>query len=336
MNDDCEKFLQIERKRRNSAQKEVDKLLVKRKAMNIKIVRELDELKKQREALDVLDSTIVETAMEERLYFAQEDKEQFMDTSCNIASNVSNVESNVSNVSNIESNTPSIEFNKKEINIQISDFFLGNYVFTQNYISAEKMLQEEKNTINKMSHFKLKLLVNKRVGQITTDVDHLYQIINILRENKGLVFYELVIIKLIEQAKLQVSNCFESYKPYGILLAELYTPELHSLFLVSLLDKKETGNALKSIYSVYFEFLRLRGFLEEAYNFFSSLLNEMPTFDSFFVIESYLIVLGHDMLRFFGKSFKGILHYIVDEYFARGRNDPSQVRIVSSLKKLLQ
>lgn len=229
-----------------------------------------------------------------------------------------------------------LKYHKSETNINISFFFLENYIFTQCYINTEKELSREKTQTTPMEQFKMKMLVNKRIGQITTDTQHLSQIIQICQKNNNLIFTELMIIKMLQQVKIQVTNCFDTYKSYGLLLSELYSTELHSLLLMSLLYNKDTGKNLKSIYSPYFELLRLRSMFQEAYNFFVSILNEPPSFDVFFVIEAYLIILGPTMLHTYTKRFKGVLKLLSTVYIKMGKNEPSTVRIKTMIEQILQ
>ncbi|ELQ76414.1 hypothetical protein THOM_0601, partial [Trachipleistophora hominis] len=219
-------------------------------------------------------------------------------------------------------------------NIPVSDYFIRKYIVTENYIQTEKILSQQKKKITTQSYTQLKLTVNKRIGQITTDIDHINLITQHLKQYDSCIFYELLTIKILEQAKLQVSNCFETYKSYGWLLNNLYTPNLHSLFLVGLMCKKEEGKLLKSMYSIYFELLRLRQLWIEAYDFFAGVLNEVPASHSFHVVEAYLLVLGQDMSMVFGKKFRGVINYIRDEYFPRGDNKPCKVRIEKIIENL--
>lgn len=343
MHSDYDDFHKIEQKRRKNAKKQIDKLIERRKLLNEKILIEIGELKTKNENVEL-----------EINKFKQENSKFKSSTETNLNGLPSQIENEMSldksdiryddilNVSNVEKNIQKEEkrtstlfsFENHKLNIKISNFFLKNYVYNDFFIITEKKLQDEKNEYNKLDLLKIKMIVNKRIGQITSDHEHILQIVEILQKNYNLVCCEFMIVKILEQAKIQITNYFESYKSYGIFLSRMYTPEMHSLLLMCLLHKMETGNILKSLYSVYFELLRLKKFFSEAHNFLVSILNEPPEFNIFYVIESFLLILGSDMLNSYGIHFKGIIKYIRNEYLTRNYNEPSQVRIETILSNL--
>lgn len=330
MSDDLRQFLEIERKRKLDVKKNIQDIIERRKELNEKMQKELAEIVRNEHIAQELQS---------------EYKTESSVTSELDSQRITNIPQGIEQEPIIQKEEIQKEEKKDEVqenelgfktdfNIPISKYFIKKYVITENYIQTEKIVNEEKKAISKQSHFNLKVTINKRIGQITTDMEHVSLIIGTLKQYNDCVFYELVSIKILEQAKLQVASCFEFYKSYGMLLSNLYSPHLHSLFLVSLLYKKEKTTNLKGMYSIYFEFLRLKQMWAEAYDFLAGVLNEMPSFDVFYVVEAYLIVLGRDMVRLFGKRFKGILNYLREEFFIRGENDPCKVRIEGIIEHL--
>lgn len=340
MNQEDDEFAEIERKRRENVQMQINSLVNRRKLLNQKIIYELEQLRNQNNEIEkMLFQSHVQNENNQPKYNTEQNLDLEIKPDISRPLNVEIVQNEPSLYQfdsgiDIDQTQNQIEYQKKEMNIQISDFYLKNYVFTQLYVNTEKKLLEEKSNMPAVNQFKTKLMVNKRIGQITTDTQHLSQILNLFKENRSLISTELIVLKIIQQAKIQVTNCFESYKSYGLLLAELYTPELHTLLLMSLIHRKETGNTLRSIYSPYFELLRLRNMMVESYNFFASILNEPPHFNIYFVIESYLLILGDGMLRFYGKRFKAILNFILRIYLPMGQNEPSSVRIQTIIKRI--
>lgn len=366
-----DEFELIEKKRRESVQKSINSLIDRRKVLNQKLVIELDRLRRENNEIESLFFGKVQNLSE--TFIANEilEKEQRIAnqaTNVNVIANEQadvienrpfgverqtdlkfeenqtnpsvkyneNLEiSNIQSEKNVNLGLDTINYKKNEMNINISDYFLKKYVFTPIYIETEQKLLDEKSKMSAIEQLKLKMFVNKRIGQITTDSDHLSQIIQMLKQKSCLLLNELITIKLLQQAKIQVTNCFESYKAYGFLLAELSNSNFHSLFLMSLIHKKETGKMLKSIFSVYFEYLRIKREFIEAYNFFASILNEKPSFDVFFVIEAFLIILGNEMINVYGKVAKGIFKFLVTDYLQMGTNEPSSVRIITMVNKLI-
>ncbi|KRH93053.1 hypothetical protein M153_16250002500 [Pseudoloma neurophilia] len=365
MNQENDEFFEIERKRRQNVQKQMDALVQRRKILNQKVLYELEELKRQNESIESFlftpyfpsreieqqnlsfpeqvpknDQFLSNDQIEQNFTIQNEVQkpEQHMTESENEPQNLSFTETPSLEIDSSlleDQSNPNLQYQKSGMNINLSDFFLQNYVFTQQYIITEKNLQNEKSKMSSSAQFKLKLLVNKRIGQITTDLQHLAQIINICKENYNLVFIELLIIKILQQAKVQISNNFEIYKSYGLLLSELYSNDLHSLLLMSLIYNQDKEKNLKSIYTPYFELLRIRNMFSESFNFIASVLNERPNFDVFFILESYLLILGPNMLRYYGGRFKGVLKYIVNIYIRMGDNEPSIVRIKTIIDKLV-
>lgn len=333
-----DEFAQIEKKRQDFVRRQAKKLVQRRNIINKRIIQELNELQRQSNQLDedLLNvkktDQINDSILEKKNEILEMDQNLYNIPDINIPDvNIPDININDSYTEEIPE---SIKYPKNEMNLNFSDFFLKNYVFTEKYIETEKNLAIDRNQMSKMELYKLKMIINKRIGQVTSDKEHLFQIIEILKEKKSLISFEYIAIKVIEQTKIQVTNSFDSYKPYGFLLSKIYSPELHSIFLMSLIYKKESGNVLKSIYSPYFELLRLNNFLTEAYNFIVSILNSDPEFHIFFVIESYLIILGSTVYQFYRKRFKGILNYIIKEYIVRGNNEPCSIRIKDLIFRL--
>lgn len=329
MEDDLQQFLEIERKRKLVVERSIQELINKRKILNETMQQELQELMRDT-------YTVQETGNAyNRNTSLMEDISRELPMDNETVRTDEKLPVTHPGVEIVQSDEiDGVEPLNIPVNMPISDYFIRKYIVTDNYIQTERILTLQKNKITNQSYRQLKLIVNKRIGQVTTDLDHINLITGFLKQYDSCIFYELLSIKIIEQAKLQVSNCFETYKSYGWLLNNLYTPNLHSLFLVGLVCKKEEGKFLKSMYSIYFELLRLRRMWHEAYNFFAGMLNETPISNSFHVVEAYLLVLGKDMSAVFGKRFRGITNYIREEYFARGDNKPCKVRIEKIIEGL--
>lgn len=325
MDDDLDKFIKIENKRKLIVEEGIKNLIEERRIQNEILQKELQNI-----------------ACKSMMTEANAQSEHVVDTKY---FNGQQVELNKQFIDNRHlTDRPTVSSKKEEIqpnklpklkfNVPMSDFFIKKYIITDIYKHTETMLAKEKEDMTSATLLRIKLAVNKRIGQVTVDAGHIYLITESLKKYNGYVFYELVIIKILEQAKLQVSSCFKSYKSYGMLLNNLYTPQLHSLFLVGLMCDNGHGALLKSMYSVYFDVLRHKNLWKEAYNFFAGLLNEQPTSDAFYVIEAFLLVLGEDMCRIFGSIFSNITKYIMTEYFSRGSNEPCKVRIRKIIEDL--
>ena len=78
----------------------------------------------------------------------------------------------------------------------------------------------------------IKVFVNKRCNQVSTDFDHTVELANqIVPYKDNQAFKEIFLRKVLEQGKIQVSSHLESYKPFSFILYKFDSQEILSIYI---------------------------------------------------------------------------------------------------------
>ncbi|EPR79188.1 hypothetical protein SLOPH_1784 [Spraguea lophii 42_110] len=240
---------------------------------------------------------------------------------------------------------PNIDNSTKEetifTNIPLTQHFIDTSINTKEYSTILKLIENDRNKIQKGQQNKIILTVSKRVSQITTDTNQIDKIIQTLDPIKNsYIFMEYLSNKIIEQARVQVSQHKDSYKSYAYLLSKIYDQEktfdsLCLIFKNKIITSKIEEKSIKGVYLIYFGLLDIKNNLKESWFFLAGLLNVEPNHSSFYVLESFLSVLGDKMLEEYKERFIGLLKYIRDTYLKMFEDEPSRVRIENLTTKII-
>ncbi|KAM0676263.1 hypothetical protein GVAV_000226 [Gurleya vavrai] len=215
---------------------------------------------------------------------------------------------------------------KIKTNIPFSQELISLYI-NDNITDLE--LYKEK---NKEEYLDIKRIVNKRMMQLSSELEHIQEISKVLMKYKDNdSFIEIFTSKIIEQSKLQVKNQKEFYKVLAYLFYLLRTDKLFLYYRFKIVTVDCDDNlALRSIYYVYFGVLKLANLYQEAWFFLASILNEKPIEKTLYVLDAFIIVLGIKMKEFYGSEFCKLEEYIFVNFFPLFDNDAIKTRIVNA------
>lgn len=180
----------------------------------------------------------------------------------------------------------------------------------------------------------IKIFVNKKCNQISTDFEHTINLIKeILPYKNNTIFKELFIRKLIDQGRVQVSGCFESYKPFSFLLFKLDCADMINTYVSMLISKQGSESELRGMYAIYFGFLNLKEDVDGCWLWIASILNTKPNVFSGYVLEVFLLICGDLLFEKIRAQFLGIVKYIKKYYLSEIGNPPVETRISAILLK---
>lgn len=190
--------------------------------------------------------------------------------------------------------------------------------------------------IDQKELLQIKLFVNKKCNQISTDFSHTLNLVNeIVPFKENNVFKEIFLRKMIDQGRVQVSGHFESYKPLSFLLLKLNSPDMINMYVRLLISKNGSETELKGIYAIYFGFLNLKEDIDGCWLWLASVLNVKPNKFSGYVLEVFLIICGDILNEKIKYKFRGILKYIKTYYLKELNNIAVESRILEVMSKYI-
>lgn len=180
----------------------------------------------------------------------------------------------------------------------------------------------------------IKIFVNKKCNQISTDFSHTQNLVNeILPFREIPAFKEIFLRKLLDQGRVQVSGHFDSYKPFSFLLFKLNSSDMINTYVRLLIAKNGSESELKGMYAIYFGFLNLKEDVDGCWLWIASVLNVKPNGFSGYVVEAFLLICGDLLYEKIPLQFKGIIKYIKAFYLKDINNPPVETRILNILSK---
>ncbi|KAM0680331.1 hypothetical protein GINT2_001386 [Glugoides intestinalis] len=192
-------------------------------------------------------------------------------------------------------------------------------------------------TIDQKELLQIKMFVNKKCNQISTDFSHTLKLITEIMPFKEIpAFKEIFLRKILDQGRVQVSGHFESYKPLAFILLKINSPEMINTYIRLLLARKGSESELKGMYAIYFGFLNLKEDVDGCWLWIASVLNVAPNKFTGYVLEVFLIICGDLLFEKIPVQFLGILRYIKKYYLKEIVNLPVETRITNILSKYMK
>lgn len=180
----------------------------------------------------------------------------------------------------------------------------------------------------------IKVFVNKKCNQISTDFSHTITLIDeILQYKENQAFQEIFVRKLIDQGRVQVSGHFESYKPLGFILFKLNSSEMINMFVRLLINKQGSESELKGMYAIYFGFLNLKEDIDGCWLWLASVLNVKPNIFTGYVLETFLLICGDMLYEKINIQFLRIIKYLQKHFLKVLCNSAVESRIEDYIKK---
>lgn len=181
----------------------------------------------------------------------------------------------------------------------------------------------------------MRIFVNKKCNQISTDFTHTLNLVNeIIPHKSNSAFREIFTRKLLDQGRVQVSGHLESYKPFSFLLLKLDSAEIVSMYVKLMILKEGSESELRGMYAIYFGYLNLKEDVDGCWVWLASVLNTKPNKFTGYVLEVFLIICG-DLLkeRVFSK-FSRLIKYMTTYFLKELNNGPVESRISTILSCL--
>ncbi|RVD92645.1 rio-like serine-threonine kinase [Tubulinosema ratisbonensis] len=213
---------------------------------------------------------------------------------------------------------------KNNLNISLADEFV---LFLKN---EEKSIGKPE-FIDKNQALEFKKYLTKRVSQMTSDKDHMDKVCNSIKL-ESFLHKEILADKLIELGIKDVTLRPKTSNIYAYLMCVLYDKELYSLFRNKLFTSQV--NEITGAYSIYFNVLSIKNKIKEAI-FFVKALVCMPGS----VVNGELLV---NFLNFCGKflksktEFEEVIKFVKEEYVNEIREEPTKIRILLEVDRLMQ
>lgn len=183
---------------------------------------------------------------------------------------------------------------------------------------------------------KIKVFVNKKCNQISTDFSHTIMLVDeIMQYKDNLAFKEIFVRKLVDQGRVQVSGHFDSYKPLGFILFKLNSAEMINMYVRLLINKQGSESELRGMYSIYFGFLNLKEDIDGCWLWLASVLNVKPNLYTGYVLETFLLICGDLLNEKITFQFHNILKYIQKHFIKDLSNPAVESRISDYVKKYL-
>lgn len=306
-NDDNEyvDYSEIERKRKEKVAKLAESLISKRNHINVEIEEELlkyPDFVNQNESVNNL----------------------FMDTG------TKNLETQKVETSVYQKE----EKSKIYTNLDFTNVLIDNLILNNSYVSIENQIQEVKMMMPKTEQMKIKLQVNKRLGQVSGKEGQIEKIADVLREYQNSpIFIEVFVLKLIDQGRMQVSSCPDSYKHYSKLFCMLYSENLMTYFRAVLFTRELNAETVKGVYSIYYGVLELQNNVDESWFFIASVLNTQPNSLSCYAVECFFLILSKMFYNYCRKPFLKLVKYVRIFYLTDINNEPCKIRITNILMR---
>lgn len=178
----------------------------------------------------------------------------------------------------------------------------------------------------------MRLLINKRCNQISTDYTHTASIISeLLPLRSNLLFVEIFARKLLDQGRVLVSSHFDSYRPLSYVLFQLGSGALPSRYLQLLVVRTGSHAELKGMYAIYFGYLNLAEHVAGCWLWLASVLNCEPNALSGYVLETFLTICSGLLREKCGKRFGKLVAYIKKYYIKEIKNAAVETRVMSIL-----
>lgn len=173
----------------------------------------------------------------------------------------------------------------------------------------------------------IRIFVNKKCNQISTDFEHTLNLVNQILPRKGGIFNEIFARKVLDQGRVQVSGHLDSYKPFSFLLFKLNSPEIINIYLSLLIKKSGNESELRGMYAIYFGLLNLQENIQFSWIWLASVLNIAPNEQTGYILEVFLFILGDLLCEKLPNYMLKALRYI-DKYFIKELNNkPVEIRI---------
>ncbi|KAH9412008.1 hypothetical protein HK407_02g04560 [Ordospora pajunii] len=219
-------------------------------------------------------------------------------------------------------------------NIIFSNEFVSRFILNRRYVEIEESICREKLVMPRSMQIQIKMQINKRLSQVSGNVGQVDRIFNVLREySNSYLFIETFVLKLIEQGRIQVSSCPNSYREFSVLFCKFFTVELMEYFRVVLFTMKATINTVRGMYGIYFGVLEILGEADEAWFFIASVLNSEQNEMSCYVVECFFSILGKMLFARCRGPFIKLVEYTRKYYIRDMRNEPCKIRMLSILGK---
>lgn len=174
----------------------------------------------------------------------------------------------------------------------------------------------------------VRLLVNKKCNQISTDYQHTAALVEeLLPYRNNVLFTEIFARKLVDQGRIQVSAHPASYRPLSYVLHRLGSRPLAFRFVRLAITKQSAPSELCGIYAIYFGYLNLSEDVGGCWTWTASVLNTRPNQATGYVLETFLTICGDLLFERVGYRFMKILRYIKKYFLKEIRNAPVESRI---------
>ncbi|OQS54949.1 hypothetical protein EHP00_1292 [Ecytonucleospora hepatopenaei] len=209
-------------------------------------------------------------------------------------------------------------------NIPFSRYFLEKHEI----YNASKILKSE-NVVE------LKIFVNKKCNQISTDIQHTYNIVSEFKKYENdEVFFDLFLLKILDQGKIQVASKIDFFKPLSFITSNL-DPRYENHYLRLLMYKNVNEDEIKGVYAIYFGILYFKNDYAGAWEFLASVLNVEPNSLTAYVLEVYFYILTELLSKTCKKRLEKILRYLQNFYFQKMNNKPIEIRIIQKINEFL-
>ena len=209
-----------------------------------------------------------------------------------------------------------------------------NIPFAKEFLERYKIYNAS-SVLQKENLLELKLFVNKKCNQISNDAQHTAKLIEELkRYENDTVFFDLFLLKLLDQGKVQVASQLEFYKPLGYILANL-KDEFNKHYIRLTMYKNVNEMEIKGIYAIYFGCLYYKNDYESAWFILASILNVEPSQLTAGVLEAYFLVLTELLWKISKKRLIKIYKYLERFYFKKMNNVPVEIRIKQKIEEYI-
>lgn len=212
-----------------------------------------------------------------------------------------------------------------------------NIPYTSVYLDAhpQHSTRIDFNAIDARELLQMRIFVNKKCNQISTDFDHTLNLINeIIPYKSNSAFREIFTRKLLDQGRIQVSGHLESYKPFSFLLLKLDSTEIVSMYVKLMILKEGSESELRGMYAIYFGYLNLKEDVDECWMWLASVLNTSPNKFTGYVLEVFLVICGDLLRERISGKFSKLIKYINTHFLKELNNSPVETRISTVLSCL--
>lgn len=181
----------------------------------------------------------------------------------------------------------------------------------------------------------VKLFVNKKCNQISTDYNHTKALVaEILQYKDNKVFIEIFARKLLEQGRVQVSSHLESYKPLSYTLFCLENEEIIKIYASLMVTRPGNDAELRGMYAIYFGYLTLKEDVKACWFWLAGILNCNLKNLSGYILETFLTICGGMLRKKYGIRFVKILRYIKKHFLKELANPPVETRLSNTIVNL--